>query len=99
MYISERILRDNFWKYYNGKNRAVKYQFESELREGGVDFVKDMKRNLEEVAGFLKIILADRKQNLLIRNAAVQEKNNFLGIIWETFVRFPCYNGIVAFLI
>lgn len=39
MFIEEKDLRDKFWKYYNGKNRALKYQFECELRNGSVDLV------------------------------------------------------------
>ena len=39
MFISEKDLRDKFWKFYNGKGRAIKYQFECELRDGGVDLI------------------------------------------------------------
>ncbi len=39
MFLSERKLRDVFWENYNYRNRAIKYQFEAPLREGGVDLI------------------------------------------------------------
>ncbi|MGL4484930.1 MAG: hypothetical protein ACRCUS_08270 [Anaerovoracaceae bacterium] len=39
MFLREKELRAAFWKNYNYNNRAIKYQFESELREGGTDLV------------------------------------------------------------
>lgn len=39
MYIYENKLKENFWNNYNNKNRAVKYQFECNLRDGNIDLV------------------------------------------------------------
>lgn len=39
MFLTENELKEKFWKYYNGKNRAKKYQFECPIREGNVDLV------------------------------------------------------------
>lgn len=39
MFLTERELRDTFWKNYNYSKRARKYQFECLIREGGADLV------------------------------------------------------------
>lgn len=39
MFLTEKELRDAFWKNYNYSNRAKRYQFECPLREGNADLV------------------------------------------------------------
>lgn len=39
MFLSERALKEVFWKNYNYSNRALRYRFESEIREGNADLV------------------------------------------------------------
>ncbi len=39
MFLYESELRDTFWKSYNNKGRAKKYQFECDVREGGIDLI------------------------------------------------------------
>lgn len=39
MFLSEKNLKEAFWNNYNYNNRAIKYQFESEIREGGADLL------------------------------------------------------------
>lgn len=39
MFLTERELRETFWKNYNYSNRAIRYQFESPIREGNADLV------------------------------------------------------------
>lgn len=39
MFLTEKELRDVFWKNYNYSGRAVRYQFECEIREGAADLV------------------------------------------------------------
>ena len=39
MFLTENELKEKFWKYYNGNNRAIKYQFECNIREGNADLV------------------------------------------------------------
>ncbi|MBM6840106.1 hypothetical protein H6A03_00915 [[Clostridium] spiroforme] len=39
MFLTENELKEKFWKYYNGKNRAKKYQFECPIRQGNADLV------------------------------------------------------------
>lgn len=39
MFLSERELKETFWKNYNYSSRAKRYQFEVPIREGIADLV------------------------------------------------------------
>lgn len=39
MFLYEKDLKETFWKAYNGKGRAKRYQFECPIREGNADLV------------------------------------------------------------
>ncbi|MDH6367404.1 MULTISPECIES: hypothetical protein [unclassified Breznakia] len=39
MFLQEKELKEMFWKYYNSKGRALKYQFECAIRTGNADLV------------------------------------------------------------
>lgn len=39
MFLTEKELKEAFWKKYNYSNRAKRYQFECPLREGNTDLV------------------------------------------------------------
>ena len=39
MFLTEQELKETFWKYYNYKGRAIRHQFEVEVRPGGIDLV------------------------------------------------------------
>lgn len=39
MFLTEKELREVFWENYNYSNRAIRYQFECAIREGGTDLV------------------------------------------------------------
>ena len=39
MFLSERELKETFWKKYNYSSRAKRYQFEVPIREGNADLV------------------------------------------------------------
>lgn len=39
MFLTEKELREAFWKNYNYSNRAIRYQFESPIREGNTDLI------------------------------------------------------------
>lgn len=38
-FLSEKELKNTFWENYNRKGRALRYQFECEIREGNADLV------------------------------------------------------------
>lgn len=75
MFISEKDLKEKFWKYYNGKGRALKYQFECDLREGAVDLVTLEKyQDNFQINGFefklndLKKVIAQAEENTKLVN-------------------------------
>ncbi len=70
MFISERELREAFWKNYNRSGRAIRYQFEAPLREGAVDLV-----TLERFQGLYQINAFEFKLND-IKKAILQAKVN-----------------------
>ncbi len=37
MFLQEKSLKDTFWKVYNNKGKALRYQFECPIRDGSVD--------------------------------------------------------------
>lgn len=39
MFLTEKELKETFWKYYNYSGRALYYQFECPIREGNADLV------------------------------------------------------------
>lgn len=39
MFLYEKDLKNMFWKYYNNKGRAKKFQFECPIREGNADLI------------------------------------------------------------
>lgn len=39
MFLSEKDLKETFWKNYNYNNRAIRYEFEMPIREGAADLV------------------------------------------------------------
>lgn len=39
MFLTEKEIKETFWKNYNYSGRAIKYQFECDIREGAADLV------------------------------------------------------------
>lgn len=39
MFLTEKELKDRFWENYNYSGRALRYEFESPIREGNADLV------------------------------------------------------------
>ena len=39
MFLTEKELKDKFWENYNYGKRALRYQFECPIREGGADLI------------------------------------------------------------
>ena len=39
MFLTEKELKERFWQYYNYNHRAIRYEFESPIREGCADLI------------------------------------------------------------
>lgn len=70
MFLTERELKEKFWENYNYSGRAIRYQFESSIREGNADLVTvEMFQNNVQFNSF-EFKLAD------IKKAIVQAEHN-----------------------
>ncbi len=75
MFLTERQLRNTFWENYNYSGRAVRWQFESPLREGSTDLI-----TIEQFQGNYQINtfefkLSDIKKVLLQAEANIPFSN------------------------
>lgn len=65
MFLTEKELKETFWKNYNYSGRAIRYQFECEIREGSADLVTIEKfQNNFQINSF-EFKLSDIKKVLL----------------------------------
>ncbi len=78
MFLTEKDLRDAFWKNYNYSKRALKYQFECDVRLGAADLV-----TVEQFQGNYQINAFEFKLSD-IKKAILQAKENakFVNKSW-----------------
>ena len=78
MFLTEKDLRDAFWKNYNYSKRALKYQFECDVRPGAADLV-----TVEQFQGNYQINAFEFKLSD-IKKAILQAKENakFVNKSW-----------------
>ena len=70
MFLTEMELKEKFWENYNYSGRAIRYQFESSIREGNADLVTvEMFQNNVQFNSF-EFKLSD------IKKAIVQAEHN-----------------------
>lgn len=65
MFLQEKELKEMFWKNYNGKNRALRYQFECDIRAGGADLVTIEKYQENYQVNSFEFKLTDIKKAIL----------------------------------
>lgn len=65
MFLTEKELKETFWKNYNYSGRAIKYQFESAVREGSADLVTIEKFQGNYQINAFEFKLSDIKKALL----------------------------------
>ena len=78
MFLSERKLKEVFWKNYNYSKRALRYQFECAIREGNADLV-----TVEQFQGFIQFNAFEFKLSD-IKKAIAQalENSDFVHKSW-----------------
>lgn len=67
MFLTEKELKDKFWENYNYSGRALRYEFESPIREGNADLVTveifqdrvQYRKNIELSNRILKLMLLE----------------------------------------
>ncbi len=78
MFLYEKDLKYKFWKTYNNKNRAKKYQFECPIREGNADLV-----TIEQYQGNYQINSFEFKLNDIKKVMLQAEANlDFVNKSW-----------------
>lgn len=70
MFLQEKELKETFWKSYNNKGRAIRYQFECAIRDGNADLV-----TIETYQGKYQINAFEFKLND-IKKAILQAEGN-----------------------
>lgn len=74
-FLYEKDLREKFWKSYNNKGRAKKYQFECPIRDGSADLVTiELYQNNYQINSF-EFKLDDIKKVLLQAEANISFVN------------------------
>ena len=82
MFLYEKDLRYKFWKFYNNKNRAKKYQFECPIRDGNADLV-----TIEKYQGDYQVNAFEFKLND-IKKVFLQAETN-LDFVNKSWVVVP----------
>lgn len=83
MFLTERELKEKFWKYYNGKGRALRYEFEAQIRQGNADLVTVEKyQGIYEIDAF-EFKLSDIKKAILQAKANSEYVNKSWIVVPE----------------
>lgn len=83
MFLTEKELKETFWKNYNYSGRAIKYQFESAVREGSADLVTIEKFQGNYQINAFEFKLSDIKKALLQAKANAAYVNKSWIVIPE----------------
>lgn len=78
MFLSERKLKEVFWKNYNYNNRALRYQFECAIREGNADLVTVEKYQEQIQFNSFEFKLSDIKKAI----AQAKENSEYVNKSW-----------------
>lgn len=82
MFLSEKELRDAFWKNYNYGSRALRYQFEIEFRTGSTDLL-----TLEKFQGHYQLNAFEFKLSDM-KKVILQAKGN-LAYVNKSWIVVP----------
>lgn len=82
MFLTENDLKEMFWKNYNYSKRAIRYQFECRIREGGVDLV-----TVEEYQGRIQFNAFEFKLSDIKKAIAQAEANS--PFVNKSFIVIP----------
>lgn len=107
MFLTEKELKDLFWKNYNYSKRALKYQFEAPIREGNADLVTIEKyqdnfqiNSFEFKLTDIKKALLQAKGNLPYVNKSwivvPSEKKQLIADKYESYLGEAKYIGVIA---
>lgn len=81
-YLYEKDLKKNFWEHYKKRKSVLKYQFESQAREGGIDLL-----TVEDVQGEYQFCSFEFKLSDIKKAFAQAEAN--LPFVNKSFIVVP----------
>lgn len=106
MFLTEKELKDKFWKNYNYSGRALRYEFESPIREGNADLITiEMFQDKVQFNAFefklsdiKKAILQAKQNSKFVHKSWIvipSEKGNLIKDRYSTYLNDLKYVGVI----
>lgn len=106
MFLTEKELKETFWKNYNYSKRAIRYEFESPIREGNADlltvemFQEKIQFNSFEfkLSDIKKVILQAKENSKWVHKSWIvipAEKEELIKTRYLTYLKELKYVGVI----
>lgn len=106
MFLTEKELKDKFWENYNYSGRALRYEFESPIREGNADLITiEMFQDKVQFNAFefklsdiKKAILQAKQNSKFVHKSWIvipSEKGNLIKDRYITYLNDLKYIGVI----
>lgn len=106
MFLTEKELKEKFWKNYNYSGRALRYEFESPIREGNADLITiEMFQDKVQFNAFefklsdiKKAILQAKQNSKFVHKSWIvipSEKGNLIKDRYSTYLNDLKYVGVI----
>lgn len=106
MFLTEKELKDKFWENYNYSGRALRYEFESPIREGNADLITiEMFQDKVQFNAFefklsdiKKAILQAKENSKFVHKSWIvipSEKANLIKDRYITYLNDLKYIGVI----
>lgn len=106
MFLTEKELKDKFWENYNYSGRALRYEFESPIREGNADLITiEMFQDKVQFNAFefklsdiKKAILQAKQNSKFVHKSWIvipSEKGNLIKDRYITYLNDLKYVGVI----
>lgn len=107
MFLTEKELKELFWKNYNYSGRAIKYQFEMPIREGNADLItiEEFQGNYQvnafefKLADIKKVILQAKGNVPYVNKSWIvvpSEKRQLIEERYKAVLHKEKYIGVIA---
>lgn len=107
MFLTEKELKEKFWENYNYSGRALRYEFESPIREGNADLVtvEIFQDNVQfnafefKLTDIRKAILQAKENSKYVHKSWIvipAEKENLITDRYGTYLKEIKYVGVIT---
>lgn len=107
MFLSERQLKEKFWENYNYSGRALRYEFESPIRDGNADLVtiEIFQDNVQinafefKLSDIKKAILQAKENSKYVNKSWIvipSEKENLILDRYKAYLKEIKYVGVIV---